>query len=65
MFSQERKVRFHAKMDLDWVCVGRPMKIYFVRHGEATHNASFLIRQSESAYRDPAHRDAILTTMGH
>ncbi len=41
------------------------MKIYFVRHGEATHNASFLIRQSESAYRDPAHRDAILTTMGH
>ena len=40
------------------------MKIYFVRHGEAAHNASFLIRQSESAYRDPAHRDAPLTAMG-
>jgi broad specificity phosphatase PhoE len=40
------------------------MKIYFVRHGEAAHNASFLIRQSESAYTDPAHRDAPLTSRG-
>jgi len=40
------------------------MKVTFVRHGEAAHNVSYTLRQDESAYTDPVHRDAPLTAQG-
>ena len=39
------------------------MKICWIRHGEATHNVAALT-QGDSAYSDPAHRDASLTNEG-
>lgn len=36
---------------------------FFVRHGEAAHNVAARLH-GESAYMDPAHRDASLTEMG-
>ena len=54
--AAEGVATLHAPM-VPAVCQPGAKRVHFVRHGEATHNV-------ERAYRDPANRDARLTSKG-
>ncbi len=46
------------------LCGTMSVTIYFLRHGEATHNVA-AAQQGNAAYDDPAHMDAKLTDTGY